>query len=365
MKKKADISNKNIRLTLLLGINIFILINLILASAGLAGRVLIDAGVFRMEDYLHVRAVILLTVLISTAITLATTVRIRILYVKPYKKMIAAMQELAKGRFQTRIHLSNIPAQARETLEFADSFNVTADKLGQMELLNKDFMNNFSHEFKTPIASIQGFAKLIREEELTAPEIDDYLDIIIQESQRLSLLAGNILDLSKINAQDHPAHPEAFQIGEQIRQCLLLIQAKYRAGRIELQAEIEDTMFTGDQMMLKEVWLNIIDNAIKFSPEGGTVTVSGRCTAGFYEVRISDQGCGMSEETASRVFEKFYQGDTSHAAAGNGLGLAIAAKIVRLHGGEIKIKSTPGDGSTFTIMLPKQKEPVKGVYNIF
>ena len=353
MKRKSGINKNKFRLTLLLGINIFFLITLVLAAASITGRLLITARVFKAEDYLHGRTIFILTLLTSTALTLATTVRIRILYIKPYKNMIAAMQELAKGRFETRIHLPNTVFQAKESLEFADSFNITAEKLGGMELLNHDFINNFSHEFKTPIASIQGFAKLIREEDLPSAEVHEYLDIIIQESQRLTLLAGNVLELSRVESQQNLSHTEPFQIGEQIRQYVLLLQNKWQAKQIALQTDIEDSVFTGDGLMLKEVWLNIIDNAIKFSPAGGTVTI--RCTnlPESYQVAVTDQGSGMTEEVSARIFEKFYQGDSSHAVKGNGLGLAIAAKITTLHSGRITIKSTPGYGSTFTVILPK------------
>ena len=353
MRRSRRRPAENLRLTVLLGINIFILINLVLASTGFIGRLLIQTGVFKLDDYLHFRAVVMLIFLISIALTLTTTVRIRSLYVKPYRKMIAAMQDLADGHFNTRISLDANTYHPRETLEFVESFNITAEKLGSVEILRNDFINNFSHEFKTPIASIQGFAKLIREENLPADDMKEYLDIIIQETERLTLLSGNVLELSKVESQETLTNSEEFQIGEQIRQCALLLQTKWQTKSIDLQTEIDDAVITGDAMMLKQVWLNLIDNAVKFSPAGGTIEIHGTNAGDSYQVMITDHGAGMNEEVSARIFEKFFQGTPSHTIKGNGLGLTITASIIRLHAGTISVSSSPGKGSTFTVILTK------------
>lgn len=243
------------------------------------------------------------------------------------------------------------PAELRE---FSQAFNTAAQELSSTELLRKDFINNFSHEFKTPIVSLGGFARLLREETLSPQDQAEYLDIIISESDRLAQLATNILMLSKIEAQSIVAQKNTFQISEQIRQSVLMMESKWRAKQLCMDLELEELYFTGNEELLKQVWVNVIDNAIKFSADRTNVIIILTREGDHLNFSVQDQGCGMDEHTRAHMFDQFFQGDTSHATEGNGLGMAMVHKIVELHNGRILVESTPGVGTRVTVTLPVQ-----------
>lgn len=267
---------------------------------------------------------------------------------RPVRQAVSAMNELAGGDFSVRLRLEH----PREFRELAGGFNRMAEELGGIEILRSDFVNNFSHEFKTPIVSIKGFAELLRRGDLTEEERKEYLDIVIEESTRLSALATNVLNLSKVESQSILADTQRFNLGEQIRRCVLMLEPKWDARRIDLSAQIDDALVDGAEELLAQVWINLFDNAIKFTPEGGSVAVW-LITSGAEAVfTLKDSGCGMGEETMRRMYDRFYQGDTSHAAPGNGLGLTLARRILALHGGSIECESVLGEGTAFTVRLP-------------
>lgn len=227
-----------------------------------------------------------------------------------------------------------------------------AEELGGIEVLRTDFINNFSHEFKTPIISIKGFAEILKDDDLSKEEKNEYLDIIIEESKRLSSLATNVLNLSKIETQVILNDIQRFNIGEQIRQSILLLDSKFQAKNILLDINIEDCYINGNKEMLNQVWVNLLENAIKFNRENGIVSVNIKKKEENIFIHISDTGLGIAKESIPKIFDKFYQVDTSHSTNGNGLGLAIVKKIVELHNGTIKCDSIVSKGSKFTIMLP-------------
>lgn len=351
-----------VNLTFLLTVNLFLIIAFVLVAVGVGGWFLVefsDADVTELVAPSHVASVIYTICLL---IGVSMVVMIRIVILKPVRNMVAAVKRLAEGDFAVRVSCTGL-MRPLELREFADSFNVAARALESTELMNRDFMNNFSHEFKTPITSIAGFADLLlADDEIDPDERHEYLRIMSSEAHRLAGLATDVLALSRIEQHTSLDAVEPVDIVEQLREVLLELDRKWAGKHLELAFEApadderEDELpviLRGNAALLRQAWVNLIDNAIKFSDPGGLVRV--RCAEredGSIEVSVADNGPGMDPTTRERIFEQFYQGDTSHKTEGNGLGLALAAKIVELHGGRIDVWSAPGEGSTFTVALP-------------
>lgn len=271
------------------------------------------------------------------------------LFIEPIHKVIKAMREIKKGNFETRID----PGKARgDVLELIESCNEMAEELGSIELFKNDFINVFSHELKTPMVSIVGFAKQLKNTGLTEEQKKEYLDIIISESERLSKMSANVLYLSKLESQQIVTDKTAFSLDEQIRRAILLLEKEWESKEIELDIDLSEIECVGNEEMLSHVWLNIISNAVKFSHKGGKIEIKCEVCDNNAVVRVADNGNGMSEEVITHIFEKFYQGDESHGSMGNGLGLSIAARIVDLCGGTITARSEVGRGSVFVVELP-------------
>lgn len=358
-----------VNLTFLLTVNLFLIIAFVLVAAGVCGWFLVefsDADVTALVVPSHVASVIYTICLL---IGVSMVVMIRIVILKPVRSMVAAMKRLAEGDFSVRVSCTGL-MRPLELREFADSFNVAARALAATELMNRDFMNNFSHEFKTPITSIAGFADLLlADDEIDPDERREYLRIMSSEAHRLAGLATDVLALSRIEGRTTLDAIEPVDVTEQLRGVMLELERKWAGKRLELELETpgvsdesEDgddderpVILRGNAALLRQTWVNLIDNAMKFSDPGGLVRV--RCAEredGSIEVSVADNGPGMDPTTRERIFEQFYQGDTSHKTEGNGLGLALAAKIVDLHRGSIEVASAPGEGSTFTVTLPSE-----------
>ena len=260
-----------------------------------------------------------------------------------------AMDQLASGDFSVRLNMTH----PLEYQLLSDNFNRMAEQLAGIQVLRTDFINHFSHEFKTPIVSIKGFAQILKDDTLSKEEREEYLTIMIEEADRLSTLATNVLMLSNIESQTLLVDRQRFNLGEQLRQCILMFEPKLIKKDILLLATIEDEDIYANKELLNQVWLNLLDNAIKFVPIGGKIEVS----MGSYEadltVMIADNGCGIAKETLPKIFDKFYQEDHSRKTMGNGLGLSIVKKIILLHQGEITCDSIPNQRTIFTIRLPK------------
>ncbi len=271
---------------------------------------------------------------------------------KPMSDLVQAMRAVSKGDFNVRVDCKDVPGDMGELVA---SFNDMACELGGLELFRKDFINNFSHEFKTPIVSIRGFAKQLEREDLTDAQRREYLDIIISESDRLANMSNNVLLLSKLENQTIVTDKTVYRLDEQLRRCILLLEKQWSEKALELDLDLEEVRFLGNEEMVQHVWVNLIGNAIKFSPPGGPLSVTLRREGGEAVARVRDAGPGMDEATRQRIFEKFYQGDTAHAAEGNGLGLSLAQRIVDLCGGRLAVDSAPGAGSTFTVYLPLEE----------
>jgi len=227
-------------------------------------------------------------------------------------------------------------------------------ELSSIETLRNDFVSNVSHEIKTPIASIQGFAKLIQDKNLNDDERSEFTDIIISELSRLSKLTSNILKLSKLENQEVITGKAEFALDEQIRCAILIMEPEWSEKGIDLDIDLDKVSIIGNEDLLQQVWLNIIGNAIKFTEKGGTIGIKLMDLQDKIVIKVSDNGVGMNEETQRHIFDKFYQGDKSHLSKGNGLGLSLVKRIIELCDGEIKVRSKLYYGTTFTIGLPKK-----------
>lgn len=338
-------------LTVLLTLNLFFIVFLFLAVITLIVYTGLDGGFLVSDGNITVGGALVMIYAVCILVAISIVFMIRKVFIGPMRRIMSAMDELARGNFDIRIDMSKDKYRPREILEFADSFNKTAEELSGTEILRKDFINNFSHEFKTPIVSISGFADLLMEEDLPPEDQKEYLSIIRDESRRLADLASNILTLNRIESQAILRDRESFRLDEQIRQSILVTEQKWKDKSLEFQADLDQTQYCGDPALLKEVWLNLLDNAAKFSPDKGVVSVTLRQKEDCLVAAVTDQGPGMDEKTVSHIFEQFYQGDTSHRTQGNGLGLAMVRKIVQLHEGKITVDSAPGRGSCFSVIL--------------
>ena len=268
---------------------------------------------------------------------------------KPINDLVEAMREVSQGDFSVRVDAEDVTGDMGRLVT---SFNDMASELGGLEMFRKDFINNFSHEFKTPIVSIKGFARQLEREDLTEQQRREYLDIIITESERLANMSGNVLLLSKLENQTIVTDKTRYRLDEQLRRCILLMEKQWTQKDLELDLDLDEVEYYGNEEMVQHVWVNLLGNAIKFSPRGGTLGVSLRREGERAAVTVRDAGPGMDEATRRRIFEKFYQGDTAHAAEGNGLGLSLVRRIVDLCQGEIQVDSRPGEGAAFTVRLP-------------
>lgn len=274
-------------------------------------------------------------------------------FIKPVGMLTSAAKRVASGDFDIRVTYRSDD----EIGELVDSFNRMAQELGGMEHMRRDFLSNVSHEFKTPIASIQGFAKLLKSPELSEEERESYLQIIEEESGRLSNLSSNMLKLTKIENQSIVPQKNRFSLDEQIRKAILLFVSRWEAKNIEMDIQLDKVDFYGDEELMQQVWVNLIDNAVKFTGEGGNIAVYLRQIGTEVIVTVADDGVGIPEDKQQRIFEKFYQADTSHASHGNGLGLSIVKSIIDLVSGAIDWQSREGEGTRFTIWL-SNKPPV-------
>ena len=271
---------------------------------------------------------------------------------RPILGLMEGMDRLAGGDFHTRVQAGFWLRKHPNLLALTQSFNKMAEQLENTEMLRSDFINNFSHEFKTPIVSIAGFAQLLRREHLTEAERAEYLAIIEEESLRLSYMATNVLNLTKIENQSILSDKESYNVSEQLRASVLLLEEEWSRKALELEMEFDEFDIVANEELMKQVFINLLDNAIKFAPEGGTVRVAVEQDARETRVAISNNGPAIPADQQEKIFRKFYQADESHAARGNGIGLAIVRRVTELHGGRVAVES--GDWTTFTVILPRE-----------
>ena len=318
---------------------------------------IVNTGAFHIVDKNLPGAgkLILFIALLSVIINLLFVIISARIWLKPVKRLIDGMKQLAGGDYSARMTIGKPFGEMSVLRAVSDSFNTMAEELENTEVLRSDFINNFSHEFKTPIVSIAGFAKLLKRGDLSDDEKKEYVDIIEEESMRLSYMATNVLNLTKFENQSILTDVSAFNLSEQIRSCILLLEEKWTRKNLELYIDFDEYLISGNEESLKHVWINLLDNAIKFSPDYGSLEVKIEQDDKNISVSISNNGTPIPIDIQNKIFNKFYQADESHSTAGNGIGLAIVKKLTELHGGVVKVKSSD-NLTTFTVVLPKNEE---------
>jgi len=271
--------------------------------------------------------------------------------------IVDAANKVARGDHSIRLNYKEKKIPGNYDFIYK-SFNEMVEQLSATETLQTDFISNVSHEMKTPLAVIQNYCTLLQMPGLTEQQRTEYTKVIFENTQRITDLVTNILKLNKLENQKIEVEKHIFDIGESVSESLLNFEQLWENKNIEIQTDIRDEVFVNsDKALLSLVWNNLISNALKFTDANGTVKVIVSIENGNAIVRISDTGCGISPETGQHIFEKFYQGDTSHQQQGNGLGLALVKKVVDITGGEIGVESEVGKGSTFTFMIPAYNLP--------
>jgi len=274
----------------------------------------------------------------------------------PILKINDAAKKVSRGDFSVRLEEKSI---AKEIEEIAKSFNIMVKELSNTETLRSDFVSNVSHEFKTPLSAIEGYATLLQDERLNKEEQALYVSRILENTSRLSKLTQSILSLSQLENQEIVLQQELYSLDEQIRRVLLSYEPLWEEKELNIDLALETTTIYGSKSLLAQVWSNLIDNAIKFSRKKGTLFISCWEFDGKVVVRIRDNGIGMSEEVRQHAFDKFYQGERSHTGQGSGLGLALVRRIISLSGGAIELQSKEGKGTEITVTL--KNEPPKVV----
>lgn len=280
-------------------------------------------------------------------ITIALMQNISRKIVNPIKKITDATKKVASGDFTIELETK----RDDEIGELTHNFNKMVKELNSIECLQKDFINNVSHEIKTPISSIQGFAKLLEADDLSKEERKEYAEIIKEESDRLLYLSTNILKLAKLENQERIMNKTKFNIAEQIRRTISVLEPKWKEKNIKFNVSLKEQEFLGEKDLMYQVWMNIIENSIKFSKQDGQIDVKMKTNQDSIIVEIKDYGIGMEEE-AKKIFDRFYQVDKSHTKPGAGLGMTIAKRIVELSDGKIEVKSKLNESTTFTVTLP-------------
>lgn len=272
-----------------------------------------------------------------------------------FYRIIEQLDRLANGDYATRLHFGKPLGEHPAFHQIETSFNRAAEELEHTEKLRNDFINNFSHEFKTPIVSIAGFAKLLRKGNLTEKQKEEYLAVIEEESLRLSAMATSVLNLTKVENQTILTNVTKFNLSEQIRGAALLLVDKWTSKNLYLDMQFAEYSIYANKELLKQVWINLLDNAIKFSEVNGMVTVGIAEHGNGYRVSISNRGIEIPEESIPHIFNKFYQADESHSSEGSGIGLAVVKKVCDLHGGKVSVESNDGI-TTFAVQLPKEQQ---------
>ena len=296
--------------------------------------------------------------MVAVGLTLFTRKKIKDTYEEPLHKLAEATERVANGDFS--VYVPTIHTQ--DKWDYLDvmlvDFNRMVEELGSIETLKTDFVSNVSHEMKTPIAIIKNYAELLQGERITESQRKEYAESIETAAVRLSGLISNILKLNKLENQRITPEAEPYDVCRQLCECILQFEDAWEEKNIEFETEIEDeAVIEADESLLELVWNNLLSNAVKFTEPGGTITVRQTSDEQEVVVSVTDTGCGMDSDHISHIYDKFYQGDTSHSKEGNGLGLALVKRVLELSDGEIQVSSEPGKGSTFLVRLPAARLP--------
>ena len=292
--------------------------------------------------------IIALVALFVILVSLADTVFLTRKVFKPIERLSRAMNRVAEGDFAVSLQTKTKIVELRDSYR---SFNRMVGELGATETLQSDFVSNVSHEIKTPISAIEGYAALLQDSTLSPEEYAQYTEKILFNTRRLSELVGNILLLSKAENKVIPPSAATYRLDEQVREALLALESKWTEKDIEFDIELDEVTYTGNEALLYHVFANLIDNAVKFAPRGGLVSLRLTAEQGGVCFSVEDNGPGISDEEKGRIFRKFYQTDGSHAKAGNGLGLALVKQILELSGGTVTVEDATPCGARFVVFL--------------
>ena len=294
-------------------------------------------------------------ILLSFLCTIIDEIRRKFMVDRPVRQIIKAAEQMMTGDFSVRIPPLHGIANADGFGVIADYFNQMAQELSGTETLRTDFIANVSHELKTPLAVIQNYGTMLQQQDLPENKRLEYAKAITDASRRLANLITNILKLNKLENQQIYPKAETYDLGEQLCECLLTFESAWEDKALDIETDVEaEVMVNSDGELLSLVWNNLFSNAIKFTPPHGKISLTLKAEGEFAVVQVSDTGCGISPEVGKHMFEKFYQGDTSHATQGNGLGLALVKRVIDIVGGDISVSSEVGKGSIFTVKLRRE-----------
>lgn len=348
---KREDQKQRFTLTLLVSLFVFAIITVAAGFAiGIIHLFLVVGVIDSFEGQSNLTDVIIFMSLISMVIGFLLTMLTGKISLKPVNQVMDHIDRLAKGDFKSRLKFRKTISSHPTFKEIETSFNRAAQELENTQMLRNDFINNFSHEFKTPIVSIAGFAKLLRHGNLSEEQKQEYLAVIEEESMRLADMATNVLSLTKVENQTILTDVSQFNLSEQIRSAVLLLADKWSQKNIDMDIRFGEYMIYANEELLKQVWINLIDNAIKFSSNDGKVSIRIHEQDKHIVVSIANNCKDIPKDSIDRIFNKFYQTDESHSSAGNGVGLAIVKKVVELHSGKVTVKSEDGL-TTFTVKL--------------
>lgn len=274
----------------------------------------------------------------------------------PLAELIKATKKVTQGDYTAHLEMSwKEKYTVAELNQLIAMFNEMTEELSRTEMFRKDFIANFSHEFKTPLASICGFARQLHEGGLTPEQQKEFSKIILDEAEYLSVLSANTLLLTNMENRDIISDQTTFSLDEQLRNCMLKLEPRWSEKNIDIDMDLDETEFFWNDQLLAHVWNNLFDNAVKFTPENGKISVKCREGSGVITVRVQNSGAGIPDDALPHIFEKFYQADASHATKGNGLGLPLVKKVIDLCGGQISVHSAEGKGTEFTVTLYQDK----------
>lgn len=349
MKKKNKKEKAPIGVTFLFTIIIFIFIVVEMAAAAIIIYIMDRLGFFTEDGNSGTKIVWIYLMVLSIIMGVSAAIIVGNIIFVPVKKLNKAMRKVAEGDYSVTVDGEKALWEIRE---MAHNFNIMTRELGNSKIIHNDFTRNVSHEMKTPLASIEGYAELLAAEKISDENRKLYASKIVDASRRLSSLTGNILELSKLENKQVKPEMKEFRLDEQLRRVVLLFEDSWSSKELDIEMDVPEITYSGNEELLFQVWQNLFGNALKFTPEGGCISVSAKRTDSGVSVSVKDSGTGIPKESQKRIFEKFYQADSSRSMRGNGLGLAIAARIVQLHGGEISVESEEGKGSEFTVTLP-------------
>ena len=290
-------------------------------------------------------------IILATFCTVFDWIRRKIMVDRPTKKILDATDKIAEGDFSTHLTITHEYGKYNQYDLIMENLNKMAAELQKNEVLKTDFISNVSHEIKTPLAVIQNYATLLQDDTLDKESRKEYAKTLIAASKRITDLITNILKLNKLENQEIQEKHEVFSLTEALAENVVEFETWIEKKNIELDCDFDEVTIFSSKSLLEIVWNNLISNAIKFTPEGGKITLSLKQKGKNAEIQVIDTGCGMTSEVGEKIFEKFYQGDTSHATQGNGLGLALVKRVIDILGGEITVQSEVNKGSTFTILL--------------